>query len=59
MESQNLLKQGHLAYLAQEHIQAAFEYLEGGELHNLSGQPNSLYQNSITFPVNKCFIFNS
>ena len=34
-----LLKQGHLKKAAQDHVQIAFEYLQGWRLHNLSGQP--------------------
>ena len=34
-----LLKQGHLKPLAHDCVQSAFEYLQGGELHNLYGQP--------------------
>ena len=33
-----LLKLGHLKPVAQGHVQTAFEYLQGGRLHNLSGQ---------------------
>ena len=33
-----LLKQDHLEPVAQDHGQTAFEYLQGGRLHNLSGQ---------------------
>lgn len=29
----------HLQQVAQDHVQRAFEYLQGGSLHNLSGQP--------------------
>lgn len=35
---QPLLKQGHLKYVAQDCMQAAFEYLQR-RLHRLSGQP--------------------
>uniref|UniRef100_A0A8C0ES58 receptor protein-tyrosine kinase n=1 Tax=Bubo bubo TaxID=30461 RepID=A0A8C0ES58_BUBBB len=34
-----LLKQGHLELVAHNHIQTAFEYLQGWRLHNLPGQP--------------------
>ena len=34
-----LLRQGHLEPVAQDRVQVAFEYLQGGRLHNLSGQP--------------------
>ena len=34
-----LLKQGHLDPVAQDHVQAASEYLQGWSLQNLSGQP--------------------
>ena len=34
-----LLKQGHLGQVASDHVQIAFEYLQGWRLHNLSGQP--------------------
>ena len=34
-----LLKQGHLELVAQDHVQMVFEYLQGGRLHNPSGQP--------------------
>ena len=34
-----LLKQGLLQLVAQEHVQMAFEHLQGWRLHNLSGQP--------------------
>ena len=34
-----LLKQGHLQLVAQDHVQTAFEYLQGWRIHNLSGQP--------------------
>ena len=33
------LEQGHLEQFAQDHVQKAFEYLQGWRLHNLSGQP--------------------
>ena len=32
------LKQGHLEPAAQDSVQTAFEFLQGGRLHNLSGQ---------------------
>lgn len=35
----SLLMQGHLGPLAQDHRQAAFEYLRGRRLPKLSGQP--------------------
>jgi len=35
----SLLHQGHLEPVAQDHVQTAFEYLQGWRLHNLSGQP--------------------
>ena len=35
----HLLQQGHLEPLSQDHVQMAFEYLQGQRLHNLSGQP--------------------
>jgi len=34
-----LLKQGHPEQVAQDRIQAAFEYLQGWRLHHLSGHP--------------------
>ena len=34
-----LLKEGHLKLIAQDHVQMAFEHLQGVRLHNLSGQP--------------------
>ena len=34
-----LLQQSHLKPVVQDHVQMAFEYLQGGRLHNLSGQP--------------------
>lgn len=34
------LSQGQLELVAQDHVQMALEYLQGGELHNLSGQPH-------------------
>lgn len=34
-----LLKQGHLEPVAQDHVQMAFEYLQGWRLDNFSGQP--------------------
>jgi len=34
-----LLKQGTLQHIAQDHVQAAFEYLQEWRLHHLSGQP--------------------
>ena len=34
-----LLRQGHSKPVAQNCGQTAFEYLQGGRLHNLSGQP--------------------
>uniref|UniRef100_A0A8B9P213 CUB and sushi domain-containing protein 3 n=1 Tax=Apteryx owenii TaxID=8824 RepID=A0A8B9P213_APTOW len=34
-----LLKQGHLEHVAQDCIQAGFEYLQRRRLHHLSGQP--------------------
>ena len=33
-----LLKQGHLDLVTQDHVQTAFEYLQGWRLRNLSGQ---------------------
>lgn len=33
-----LLKKGHLEQVAQDHVQVAFEDLQGGRLHNHSGQ---------------------
>jgi len=35
----SLLKKGHLKPVAQDHVQMAFEYLQGWRLHNISGQP--------------------
>ena len=35
----NLLKQGHLELVAQDHVQVTFGYCQGWRLHNLSGQP--------------------
>ena len=43
--SNPLLKQGHLGPVVQEHVQMAFEYLQGGRLHNLSGQPVPVLSN--------------
>ena len=34
-----LLKQGHLQPAAQDHVQVAFEYLQGWRIHSLPGQP--------------------
>jgi len=34
----SLLKQGHLEQAAQNYLQMAFEYLQGGRLHSLSRQ---------------------
>jgi len=34
-----LLKQGHLELIAQDHVQVAFECLQGQRLHIISGQP--------------------
>jgi len=34
-----LLKQGHLEPVARDHVQVAFEYLQGWRLHSLSLQP--------------------
>ena len=34
-----LLKQSQLEPVAQDHVQAAFEYLQGWRLHNLPEQP--------------------
>ena len=34
-----LLNQDHLEQVAQDHVQAGFEYLQRRRLHNLSGQP--------------------
>lgn len=36
---QPLLQQGHAELLAQAHVQAASESLQGEKLHNLSGKP--------------------
>ena len=33
-----LLKQGRLELVAQDHVQTAFEYLQGWPLHDLPGQ---------------------
>jgi len=33
-----LLKQGHLELLVQDHVQTAFEYLQGWRFHNFPGQ---------------------
>jgi len=40
-----LLKQGHLEPVAQDHIQMAFEYLQGWKLHNPLGQPVPVFSN--------------
>jgi len=34
-----LLMQSHLEVVAKDHVQIAFEYLQGWRLHNKSGQP--------------------
>ena len=34
-----LLKQGLLEWVTQDHVQMAFEYLQGWRLHSLIGQP--------------------
>jgi len=36
-----LLKQDHLEWLAQDHVQMAYQYLQGWRLLNLSGKPVS------------------
>ena len=36
---QPLLKQGHPEEVVQDHVQVAFEDLQEGRLHHLSGQP--------------------
>lgn len=33
-----LLKQGHLEQVAEVHVQTAFEYLQRGRIHSISGQ---------------------
>lgn len=37
------LKKEHLDLVAQIHTQVSSEYLQGGRLHNLSGQPTAGY----------------
>lgn len=34
-----VLRQGHQELLAQDHVQMVAEYLQGGKLNNLFGQP--------------------
>jgi len=34
-----VLEQGQREPVAQDHVQRGFEYLQGGRLHNLPGQP--------------------
>jgi len=39
-----LLRQGHLEEpVTQDHVQIAFEYLQGGRLHNQSGKPMPVF----------------
>jgi len=47
------LMQGYLETVAQDHVQTAFEYLQGWRLHNLSRQP---MQCSVTLTVKTCFL---
>lgn len=49
--SYSLLKQGHLEMSAQDHIQTAFEYVQGGKLSSSLG---NLCQYSVTFTVEIC-----
>lgn len=48
-----LLKQGHLAPVTQNHVQRAFEDLQGQRFHSLSGKP---CQCSVTLTGRKCFL---
>lgn len=41
-----MLKQGHLELTAPDHVKMAFEYLQGGRLHNLPGQCVSAWSHS-------------
>jgi len=49
-----LLKQDHQEPGAQDHVQMAFECLQGGRLHNLSGQPLAILGH--THRVKKYFL---
>ncbi|KAK4810494.1 hypothetical protein QYF61_004274, partial [Mycteria americana] len=45
-----LCQQGHLEPVAQDHVQTAFEHLQGGRLHNLPGQPVPAKQSQLSQP---------
>lgn len=45
-----LLKQGHPEQVAQDHVQVAFKYLQGGRLHNHSQQPVPV----LSYPIKLC-----
>lgn len=56
--SKPLLKQGHLEQAAQDHIHTTFEYLQGGRLQHLCGQPVTFFSDSHSekvFPNVLCF----
>lgn len=38
IRSNSMLKQGYLEHIAQDHVQEAFDDLQGERLHHLSGQ---------------------
>jgi len=48
-----LLNQGHLETVSQDHVQMAFEYLQGWRTHSLRRR---LCQWSVTLTVKKCFL---
>lgn len=47
----SLLKQLPLEHITHKSVQVAFEYLHGGQLHNLFGQPALLHRNWSDCPV--------
>jgi len=49
-----LLKQGHLEPAAQDHVQKAFGYFQGGRLHSLPGQPVPVLGHPHS--IKKCFL---
>lgn len=49
-----LFKRGHLEQVTQDQVRVAFDYLQGGRLHNISGK---LVQLSVVGRI-KCFSWN-
>lgn len=52
----SLLKQGHLEQIAQNHVQMAFQCLQGWRFHILSGQAFPVLQCSVTLIEKRVFL---